>query len=407
MDYFSGLDNAMIHKIIYAIKRALYLTYIFTLYKILYPLTYKLAAGKPVDNRKIVFIEIHKAELSDNFALMIAKLKTMNKYDITVYCPDYNHINRPQRIKRSLHCIRLIATAAYVFLDDTTDIADTVPIRKETTVTQLWHACGAFKRFGYSTASSIFGENSRTLKRYPSHRNYAYVTVSSPDIAWAYEEAMNMPKSSGKVVPTGVSRTDVFFNDEFKNNANKKVRSLIPNLNGRKIILYAPTFRGHVKTAYSPDKLDIPLMREKLRDKYVLLIKNHPFIKKPSEIPSDCRDFCIDVTQKAQIEELLCSVDICISDYSSLIFEYSLFERPMLFYAFDLEDYNDWRGFYYDYDSLTPGEVFTTTEAMIDYIADIDNKFNVEIVRNFRQKFMQSCDGHATDRIIKLVFNDE
>lgn len=111
----------------------------------------------------------------------------------------------------------------------------------------------------------------------------------------------------------------------------------------------------------------------------------------------------MDVTTELDIDKLLCVSDVCISDYSSLIFEYSLFERPMIFFAYDLDEYFDWRGFYYNYDELTPGPIVKTTEEIIDYIQHLDTRFNPSQVRAFREKFMSACDGHATDRILELV----
>ena len=104
------------------------------------------------------------------------------------------------------------------------------------------------------------------------------------------------------------------------------------------------------------------------------------------------------------IDELLCVSDLCISDYSSLVFEYSLFERPMLFYAYDLEDYFDWRGFYYPYEELAPGPVVRTNEEIADYIQNVEQKFDRARVRAFREQFMSACDGYATERILQLVF---
>jgi len=114
----------------------------------------------------------------------------------------------------------------------------------------------------------------------------------------------------------------------------------------------------------------------------------------------------MDITKDLDIEQLLCVSDICISDYSSLIFEYSLFERPMIFYAYDLDNYFDWRGFYYNYDELTPGPIVTSTEEIIDYIQNLDTRFDKAEVHAFREKFMSACDGHATDRIVELVHNN-
>ncbi len=107
------------------------------------------------------------------------------------------------------------------------------------------------------------------------------------------------------------------------------------------------------------------------------------------------------------IEDLLCVADVCISDYSSLVFEYALFEKPMLFLAYDLDDYFDYRGFYYDYHELAPGPVVRDTVGVIDFVQHLDERFDLSRVQAFRNKFMSSCDGHATERIIQAVFAHE
>ena len=103
------------------------------------------------------------------------------------------------------------------------------------------------------------------------------------------------------------------------------------------------------------------------------------------------------------IEELLCVSDLCISDYSSLVFEYSLFERPMLFFAYDFEEYGEWRGFYYDYHELTPGPVVHTTQEIVDYVLHLKERFDRKQVADFKEKFMSACDGHATERLLEMI----
>ena len=110
-----------------------------------------------------------------------------------------------------------------------------------------------------------------------------------------------------------------------------------------------------------------------------------------------------DLSEDMTIEELLMVSDVCISDYSSIVFEYSLFERPMVFYAPDLEDYDDWRGFYYPYEEMTPGPIVKTTQEIGDYLLNLDERFDQDRIHEFRQFFMSSCDGKATKRILKLL----
>ena len=89
------------------------------------------------------------------------------------------------------------------------------------------------------------------------------------------------------------------------------------------------------------------------------------------------------------------------------MFEYSLFEKPIIFFAYDLDVYFDWRGFYYDYFEMSPGPVCTTNLEMIDYIKNIDTRFDKQKVKDFRYKFMRSCDGHSTERILKTFIGEE
>lgn len=371
--------------------------------RLVFPLGYRFfLKGKKVNNKKAVFVEVRFAEITDSFRLVYDRLK---KEGFEVH-EQYIENIKPGKlayIKRCLRMLEDIADAHYVFLNDACNVTSCIPLRRETKIFQLWHACGAFKKFGMSTAELIFGDNRKTLEKYPNYRNLDYVTVSSPEVIWAYEEAMNLKNTKTQVVATGVSRTDVFYDERFLESARKSVYEVCPQARDKQVILYAPTFRGRVAHAESPDCMDIPAMKAALGDGYVLLIKHHPFVKHPPEIPEECRDFAMDVTKKLEIDQLLCVSDVCISDYSSLIFEYSLFERPMLFFAYDLEDYFDWRGFYYDYDELTPGPVVKTAEEVIHYIENLDVMFDREQVHAFREKFMSACDGHATDRILQLV----
>lgn len=144
-------------------------------------------------------------------------------------------------------------------------------------------------------------------------------------------------------------------------------------------------------------------MMKHLGDEYVLLIKHHPFVKQRPIIDEEVGSFAFDVTEDLKIEELICVADICISDYSSLIFEYALFEKPIIFFAFDIDKYNDWRGFYYDYKEMMPGPVVNTTDEIISYIRDIETRFDKQKVVEFKNKFMKNCDGHSTERIIEAV----
>ena len=374
--------------------------------KLLYPSIYKKYSKQPVKEDKVVFIELRQPKISNSFSVLYNDLKDNYNFDIHEHYLRTSFIPRPNHIKRCKEMIKDIADAKYVFMNEASNVVSSVPLRPETFEAQLWHGCGAFKKFGMSTADLIFGENRKNMLKYPFNKNYSLVTVSSPEVIWAYEEAMNID-TKGIVQAVGNSRTDVFYDGAFIKSAYDKLHRLLPESKNKKIILFAPTFRGRVAHATSPDCFDIAAFSKAFSDEYLLLFKHHPNVKVRPEIPEEYKDFAHDFTDSMAIDELLCVSDICISDYSSLVFEYSLFERPMIFFAYDLDEYFDWRGFYYDYFELAPGPICKTNEEMIDYIRHIDERFEKDKVVAFREKFMASCDGHATDRIKDIVFGKE
>lgn len=370
-------------------------------YKVYFPKVYSSYCTEPVQENKVLFLEMRFTKLSNSFELIYKALEESGEYDLKCSYVQFNFIRGREFTQRVNEMLKELATAKYVFVDDASLILSSIPLRKETVVINLWHACGAFKKFGRSTAELKFGSSAATLDKYPNYGNLTHVTVSSPEVIWAYEEAMHLPK--GIVKATGVSRTDQFYDKEFVESRKQKLYEIMPEAKGKKVILYAPTFRGHVATASSPDRIDFERFCRELGNEYVIVCKHHPFVKNPPIIPEELQHFARDLTKYLSIEDLLCCADICISDYSSLVFEYSLFEKPMIFYAYDYDNYCDWRGFYYDYSEFTPGPVVQTEDELLNSIKNIDTQFDKQKVIDFKEKFMGSCDGHATERIIALM----
>ena len=370
-------------------------------YKVYFPKVYSSYCTEPVQENKVLFLEMRFTKLSNSFELIYKALEESGEYDLKCSYVQFNFIRGREFTQRVNEMLKELATAKYVFVDDASLILSSIPLRKETVAINLWHACGAFKKFGRSTAELKFGSSAATLDKYPNYGNLTHVTVSSPEVIWAYEEAMHLPK--GIVKATGVSRTDQFYDKEFVESRKQKLYEIMPEAKDKKVILYAPTFRGHVATASSPDRIDFERFCRELGNEYVIVCKHHPFVKHPPIIPEELQHFARDLTKYLSIEDLLCCADICISDYSSLVFEYSLFEKPMIFYAYDYDNYCDWRGFYYDYSEFTPGPVVQTEDELLNSIKNIDTQFDKQKVIDFKEKFMGSCDGHATERIIALM----
>lgn len=379
----------------------------FFFFKIMIRTQYALACRHRIQPDKVVFLEITADELTNSDRVLFNALMARYDLDVHVHFLQRGTVKKDELYRRQQAFLKDAATAKYLIYNDSYNFTGALKKRKGQHIMNLWHGAGAFKRFGFSISDKKFGMTAAEMRKFPLHPRYDIVTVSAPEVRWAYIEAMGKEKDPEEIQALGISRTDIFYDPDFIEKARRHLYSVFPEAEGKKVILYAPTFRGHVNHAESPDMLNIRAFQETLGESYVLLINNHPFVKKAPAVPYECRDFAVDLTGFMPIDELIAVTDICISDYSSMIFEYSLFEKPMIFYAYDLANYFDWRGFYYDYQELTPGPVCFTNRDMLDYITHIDERFDKKKVHDFRMKFMSSCDGHATDRIISAFFGAE
>ena len=374
--------------------------------KIVFPLVYKVASRKPLQENKVIFLEIRYDGITNSYQKIYDELK--NNYDCEIHVHHFKQgfVERKDEYVRKIKFFIDAATAKYIIFNDSSDTQGVLKKRKGQHYMNTWHATGAFKRFGFATADKGFGGNGKELSKYPLHPEYDMVTVSSPEICWAYAKAMG--KDEKEISPVGVSRTDVFYEEEYIAQAYKNIYELVPAAKDKKVLLYAPTFRGTPRHAQAPDQLDIKQLYDNFKDEYVLIIKHHPMVIEENRpiIPEECKDFAFDVTDDGAINDLLCVADICITDYSSLIYEYSIFERPLIFFAYDLDEYFDERGFFYDYNELTPGPVYSKTSEIVDYIRNIRTSFDKDKVHDFRVRFMSSCDGHATERIMNTFFKE-
>ena len=386
------------------ITTPLRLLYKLLVFKLWLPLEYRLRAAGAVDDSRTVFIEVRRDGLSNNFALLWDALENDGVHRPELCCLRLGSCGALSYIKNCRAMIKRIARARYIFINEGSTVFSALPIRRETTVIQTWHGCGALKRVGMSALGNGGNVAGGRLERklFPMCRHMDFICISSPEVAWAYEEAFDLHAGDGqRICPVGTSRTDVYFDAERIAAANARVRAAIPQSAEKKLLLYAPTFRGETTNARIPDELDIELMRESLEEEYILLIKHHPVVKEKQRIPESCRDFAFDVTDM-QIDDLLMSADVCISDYSSLVFDYSLLDRPMIFFVYDMDDYVDWRGLYYPFEDFCPGKKATTTQEIIDALQSPE-LFDAAAMERFRARHMASCDGHCTERILALM----
>lgn len=122
------------------------------------------------------------------------------------------------------------------------------------------------------------------------------------------------------------------------------------------MITYAPTFRGNSEERKAFQlELNLRKMKEELGQEYVVVIKLHPLVSVETQVPEDLADFVLDFSG-IEMNDVLIVTDILITDYSSVIYDYSILNRPIIFYAYDLEAYSLERNFYHDYLDFVTGQ---------------------------------------------------
>lgn len=355
--------------------------------QVILPVIYNIYAVKPVIPNTVILADAHHDEIP--FSMLAIKDELMQHPELQITELYWNNSScSVLGIFRNMACfMKKYATAETVIICDNFLPAASCRKRKGTSVIQLWHACGAFKKFGYDTSADI-----------PSYykgnvlANCDLVTVSSQICVKPFSSAMRLPEKA--VRPVGVSRTDLYFNDTFNQACRNQFFSQYPNAQGKKIVLWVPTFRGNPGIASVKGLDDILHARDQLKDTHYFIIRLHPHTQAHIE-GTNC---------SISSEELLPVADVVITDYSSILFDAMIYKHPLILFVPDLDEYLDNRGFYLDYNTL-PGLRAQNLEQLLQILTDeylLHSSVN-KVYTDFYDKYMASCDGHSTKRIINYI----
>ncbi len=290
------------------------------------------------------------------------------------------------RVVRGMYHLQ---TAGLFVVDNAYLPVHVAPHRRTTTVVQVWHAAGALKRFGLDTTTPL-AEPERTFL----HRYYDAVVVGGDWTRRPYAAALRTPLD--RVVALGWPRTDFFFDEGDLAAARARVLAAYPALAGRRVVLYAPTFRGRGVAKRAAPGLDAVRLRAALPPDTVLVLKTHPNLD-PAATPT--AGFDVVVNAAAEINELLALTDILITDYSSSIVEFALLHRPIVLLVGDLPEYEVDPGLYLDYRTDMIGTQVTDTDGVIETIAT--GRFDLTGYDAFIDRQLGPERGGASHRFVE------
>ncbi len=373
----------------------------------------------PIDDKLIVFEAFRSTKYADSPKAIYEHLLTHKEYDDYRFIwlfeqpEEYKFLEQNGRTKVVKHetnsYYMAFAKAKYWVVNGW------IPLRVQKKPGQIalqcWHGT-PLKRLRYDIVISnptnhhtnALRENDEDMKRYD------YLISPSTFATKAFTSAFNL-KTLGKediIIETGYPRNDALVTVTKNDTEYYRNKYNIPN--GKKAILYAPTWRDdqHVEGKgyeYSMP-VDFDLLQRELSDECIILFRAHNLVANKFDF-SKYGGFIKDVSKVDDINELYIASDALITDYSSVFFDYANLNRPIIFYMYDLDHYkNDLRGFYIDPAGL-PGAVVKTEKELISSLQDLEEYTlrYVKMYEDFRSTYNALDDGMATERVMNKVLS--
>ncbi len=341
----------------------------------------------PVKNR-VCFFSRQSDRIPLDFALLQKELQTAAPgMEQVCICHRYRD-SRDGTARFALDQLRsiyLLATSRVCVLDAYWPAVSLLNHRPELTVIQLWHSMGKIKRSGYQTLGMPSGRDAQLAKALRMHRNYDYIITGGTAWEQFYCEAFNT--TAEKLCSYGLPRLDWLLK---RTSARAELEKKYPELRGKTIVLYAPTYRKYPISA--PEEL------KKAFDgsEYALICRLHPNQKLGNE-----RDMKMDRYGKEEIFALLTACDYLVTDYSSLAIEGAALKKKTLYYLFDHDRYMRENGLNIDPAEIMPNCTYETAEGIFQAVHK--KSYPMCDLLRYRSKYLPKELGQSTQNIVSLM----
>ena len=366
----------------------------------LYALFFNLSRVFPIKQNRIAFIAPHNGGTEDSLSKMRSYIEKKGGYETVFISTNDLKLDFSGFVPLVKSCLKAagfftfkataLARSKYVFLNDNFMPMASLKFSKKAVITQLWHAEGAFKKFGLSAPLT---DDVREREKKGASK-LTYVVCTSESVAPVYAEAFGV--ESEKVLPLGSPRIDSLLSEKDTAEIRAEFDKNHPECKGKKLVLYAPTFRDSPeKDSALLDRIDVQAFNREFPDSR-LLTKLHPQINSAKPLEG-----ATDVTKGHDIGDLTLICDAVITDYSSVCMDFALLSKPCIFFAFDLDEYEVERSFYFDYKSYVPGPVAESFDEVITALKNTDgytDKLNGFVKFNF-----DYTDCNNTERIFNRI----
>ncbi|MEV4878201.1 CDP-glycerol glycerophosphotransferase family protein [Streptomyces cyaneofuscatus] len=297
-----------------------------------------------------------------------------------------------------------LARSRYVVVN--TPVGDWFVTRPGQRVVQTWHGT-PLKKVGKDLLGTPQSSPAYIAGLPHSYRQFDFVVSPNAHTTEIMRRAYSI---EGEMLESGYPRNDVFHAADREERA-ARVRERLGLPEGKKVVLYAPTWREdqrHASKLYKLDlRIDLAAAQAELGQDHVLLFRKHSSVH--GNVPGAGRGFVWDVTRYPDIADLYLVADVLITDYSSALFDFAHSDKPMLFFTYDLEHYRDTlRGLYFDFTTRAPGPLLETSEGLVKALRDVDAVETAykEKYAQFKKDFCEPRDGLATARVVDRMLAD-
>ncbi|MDR3156601.1 MAG: CDP-glycerol glycerophosphotransferase family protein [Lactobacillales bacterium] len=302
--------------------------------------------------------------------------------------------------------IRLLTSAKMILVDNVYDFFGDLELSSDVSVIQLWHTNGSLKKFGAQVNGWSEQSEEKKEKFRKATSMFTDFVVSSRKMGKVFERAFLAEASKIRVL--GSLSTDIYFKEKFKKDARIEFHARFPELDGKKIFLYAPTNR---EGSINKLSLGFHQMEEVLTDSTFLFVKPHPTEKKCLENFGKFAHSSADL-RGISLPILLANVDVLITDYSSILFDYTLANPygKILFYDYDLTSYQKEIGLDEEFSNDLFGKLVTTQGELMRALEEIIPQ--EELVENLNfvtlnKRWNEKNDGNVTQRVFQWIVQVE
>ena len=297
------------------------------------------------------------------------------------------------KIKYFLHMIRQmvhIASSRVIVLDGYCITASVLHHKKETKILQMWHAVAAIKKFGYQTIDRAGGHSRAVAEAMCMHRNYDYILCPGTEMGRIYCEAFHAEPA--QLLYMGLPRLDLIWDSEEGAAAIRKAYN-IPD--EREILLYIPTFRKGAQIRLKD------LVQSIDPQKFTLVVRLHPLDRTQPLSDDERGDLQVIFDQSRSTQEWIRSCDRLITDYSALSVEASLTGKPLYFYIYDINEYEQSVGLNVDPRREMPRAVAITGLQLSDLLAE---PYDFGELNAFRDKYVSIDTDACTARLGDFIY---